>query len=81
MLSRVRFSLGLALIAAAPLSQAQRLRLSVGDVDPLQLSRGVADDAADAAASHLLVQFEAGQSAAVRAALLGSRPCRMARSF
>ena len=70
MLSRVRFSLGLALIAAAPLSQAQRLRLSVGDVDPRQLSRGVADDAADAAASHLLVQFEAGQSAAVRAALL-----------
>ena len=56
----------------APLSQAQRLRLSVGDVDPRQLSRSAADDAADAAASHLLVQFEAGQSGAVRAALQAS---------
>ena len=72
---RKRVLLASFLLAAAGLPQAQSLRLSVGEVDPGQLSRGADDDAADAAASHLLVQFEARRAASVRAALqsLGAR--------
>jgi subtilisin family serine protease len=58
------------LLATVGPAQAQSLRLSIGDIDPQQLSRGADDAAADASASHLLVQFEAGRAGAVRAALL-----------
>lgn len=65
---RSRLVLCLCLLVTAP-AEAQPLRLSVGEVDPWQLSRSAEDVAADAAASHLLVQFEAGRAPSVRAAL------------
>lgn len=57
------------MVAAAMSVEAGSLRLSVGDIDPAQLLRGPEDVAADAAASHVLIQFEPGRAAAVRAAL------------
>ncbi len=57
------------LLVGATAAQAGVLRLSSGVVDPQQLVRAPGDDSADAAASHVLIQFEAGRAASVRAAL------------
>jgi hypothetical protein len=57
------------MLGCATVAQAGVLRLAAGDVDPQQWVRAPGDDSADAAASHVLIQFEAGRAASVRAAL------------
>src|SRR5262245_867526 len=55
-------------LLATPAS-AELLRLRNGAVDPLTLARAPADLAAEASASHLLVQFDPAVAATIRADL------------